>query len=107
VYFSDPIFPGARQTLLFWNWRNLLQLNKINSMAKEIAAKENPVVDALKKLKEEEAELTAKLKPLQEAIGALEKIIEKSAKKVKPAKENGADASAAEEVVAESVEEAQ
>lgn len=76
-------------------------------MAKEIAAKENPVVDALKKLKEEEAELTAKLKPLQEAIGALEKIIEKSAKKVKPAKDNGSEATAAEEVVAESVEEAQ
>lgn len=76
-------------------------------MAKEIAAKENPVVDALKKLKEEEAELVSKLKPLQEAIGALEKIIDKSVKKGKPAKDNGGDASAVEEVVAESVEEVQ
>jgi histone deacetylase complex regulatory component SIN3 len=76
-------------------------------MAKEIAAKENPVVDALKKLKEEEAELVSKLKPLQEAIGALEKIIDKSVKKVKPAKDNGGDASSVEEVVAESVEEVQ
>ncbi|MBT1709709.1 hypothetical protein KK062_15810 [Fulvivirgaceae bacterium PWU5] len=76
-------------------------------MAKEIAAKENPVVDALKKLKEEEAELVAKLKPLQEAIGALEKIIDKSVKKIKPAKDNGGDASSVEEVVAESVEEVQ
>ncbi|AYB29087.1 hypothetical protein [Chryseolinea soli] len=52
-------------------------------MAKESIAKENPVVDALKKLKEEEAELLVKLKPLQEAIGALEKIVDKSVKKVK------------------------
>lgn len=76
-------------------------------MAKEIAAKENPVVDALKKLKEEEAEIVSKLKPLQEAIGALEKIIDKSVKKVKPSKDNGGDASSVEEVVAESVEEVQ
>jgi hypothetical protein len=52
-------------------------------MAKESIAKENPVVDALRKLKEEEAELLIKLKPLQEAIGALEKIVDKSVKKVK------------------------
>jgi hypothetical protein len=58
-------------------------------MAKETIAKEkeNPVVDALRKLKEEELELAAKLKPLQEAIAALEKILDKSSKKVKPAKE--------------------
>jgi hypothetical protein len=53
-------------------------------MAKESIAKENPVVDALRKLKEEEAELVVKLKPLQEAIGALEKIVDKSVKKSKP-----------------------
>ncbi|HEY8937182.1 MAG TPA: hypothetical protein VIM65_18275 [Cyclobacteriaceae bacterium] len=53
-------------------------------MAKESIAKENPVVDALRKLKEEETELLTKLKPLQEAIGALEKIVEKSVKKTKP-----------------------
>jgi len=52
-------------------------------MAKESMAKENPVVDALRKLKDEEAELLIKLKPLQEAIGALEKIVEKSVKKTK------------------------
>jgi hypothetical protein len=85
----------------------ILTVKQNQSMAKEIAAKENPVVDALKKLKEEEAELVSKLKPLQEAIGALEKIIDKSVKKTKPAKDNGGDASAVEEVVAESVEEVQ
>jgi hypothetical protein len=53
-------------------------------MAKESMTKENPVVDALRKLKEEEAELLVKLKPLQEAIGALEKIVDKSVKKGKP-----------------------
>lgn len=42
-------------------------------MAKEMIAKENPVMDALKKLKDEEAELLTKLKPVQEAIAALEK----------------------------------
>jgi histone deacetylase complex regulatory component SIN3 len=52
-------------------------------MAKESIMKENPVVDALRKLKEEEAELSIKLKPLQEAISALEKIVDKSVKKVK------------------------
>lgn len=63
-------------------------------MAKESIVKENPVVDALRKLKEEEAELLVKLKPLQEAIGALEKIVDKSIKKVKPA--SGAKDSASE-----------
>ena len=53
-------------------------------MAKESIAKENPVVDALRRLKEEEIELMAKLKPVQEAIGALEKIVDKSVKKAKP-----------------------
>jgi hypothetical protein len=54
-------------------------------MAKESIAKDNPVVDALRRLREEELELVAKLKPLQEAIGALEKIVDKSVKKAKPA----------------------
>ena len=52
-------------------------------MAKESFAKENPVVDALRKLKDEEAELQMKIKPLHEAIAALEKIVDKSVKKVK------------------------
>ncbi|MBL0742592.1 hypothetical protein [Chryseolinea lacunae] len=52
-------------------------------MAKESIAKENPVIDVLKRLKDEEAELMLKLKPVQEAIGALEKIVDKSVKKVK------------------------
>jgi hypothetical protein len=52
-------------------------------MAKESIAKENAVVDALKRLKEEEAELQIRLKPVQEAIVALEKIVDKSVKKVK------------------------
>jgi len=52
-------------------------------MAKETIAKENPVIDALRKLKEEEVELLIKLKPVQEAIGALEKILDKPVKKVK------------------------
>jgi histone deacetylase complex regulatory component SIN3 len=62
-------------------------------MAKEtiVKEKENPVVDALRKLKEEELELTAKLKPLQEAISALEKILDKSSKKAKPAKDAAAE----------------
>ena len=66
-------------------------------MAKESTAKENPVVDALRRLKEEEVELLTKLKPLQEAIGALEKIVDKSVKKVKPSagtKDGAAPASA-------------
>ena len=71
-------------------------------MAKEIS-KENPVVDALRRLKEEEAEILVKLKPLQEAIGALEKIVEKSVKKVKS---SGAK-DGVEESVQELVEDAQ
>jgi histone deacetylase complex regulatory component SIN3 len=73
-------------------------------MAKEIIVKENPVTDALKKLKEEELELMAKLKPVQEAIGALEKILDKSSKKAKPAKENAGEAAVAEEVAQEAGE---
>lgn len=62
-------------------------------MAKENIVKDNPVADALRRLKEEEAELTSKLKPVQEAIAALEKIVDKSVKKPKPsnAKENAAE----------------
>jgi hypothetical protein len=66
-------------------------------MAKESLAKENPVFDALRRLKEEEVELLTKLKPVQEAIGALEKIVDKSVKKVKSfsgAKDNAADENA-------------
>lgn len=74
-------------------------------MAKETIVKENPVIDALKKLKEEEAELTGKLKPVQEAIGALEKILDKSSKKAKPAKESANDNGGAEEVAPEAMEE--
>lgn len=73
-------------------------------MAKENATKaDNPVVDALRKLKEEEIDLVSKLKPVQEAIAALEKIVEKSVKKVKPAKETGENG-AAEEITKELVE---
>ena len=69
-------------------------------MAKEIV-KENPVIDALRKLKEEEAEIAAKLKPIQEAIGALEKILDKTTKKAKPAKESSSDAVSTEEASVE------
>lgn len=67
-------------------------------MAKEIA-RENPVIDALRKLKEEESEIVLKLKPIQEAIGALEKILEKTVKKVKStssAKDSTEDGAVAE-----------
>lgn len=71
-------------------------------MAKEVNTKENPVVDALRKLKEEEIELMSKLKPVQEAIAALEKIVEKSVKKTKSSsKENSSDNSNTEEVTEE------
>ena len=76
-------------------------------MAKETIAKENPVTDALRKLKEEEMELVSKLKPLQEAIGALEKIVDKSGKKAKPssgAKDSAGDNLFAEESAQESSE---
>jgi hypothetical protein len=87
--FCAPVFPERRL------------LNKTNYfMAKESMAKENPVIDALRKLKEEEAELLTKLKPLQEAVSALEKIVEKTVKKTKPssgakdgAEENGQESS--------------
>lgn len=72
-------------------------------MAKETIVKENAVVDALRRLKEEEADLNARLKPVQEAISALEKIVDKSTKKVKPAKENAENA---EEAVLETAAEA-
>ena len=71
-------------------------------MAKEIIAKDNPVVDALRRLKEEEADLVQKLKPLQEAIAALEKIVDKSVKKTKPssnAKDSGGEGQNTEEGV--------
>jgi histone deacetylase complex regulatory component SIN3 len=77
---------------------------KKQTMAKETIVKENPVIDALRKLKEEEMEITAKLKPIQEAISALEKILDKSSKKAKPAKETSSDASA-EETAPEPTEE--
>ncbi|MBL0740598.1 hypothetical protein [Chryseolinea lacunae] len=76
-------------------------------MAKESIAKENPVVDALRKLKEEEVELLVKLKPLQEAIGALEKIVDKSVKKAKPASGAKDSAADAEEGAQESGDDAQ
>lgn len=71
-------------------------------MAKE-TAKENPVTDALRKLKEEEAEIMIRLKPIQEAIGALEKIVDKSVKKVKSSnsKESAEDTVTADENVLE------
>jgi len=76
-------------------------------MAKEMIAKENPVMDALKKLKEEEAELLTKLKPVQEAIVALEKIVDKSVKKTKPAssKDQSGETSNAEERLEEVIAE--
>ncbi|THU41474.1 hypothetical protein FAM09_05035 [Niastella caeni] len=73
-------------------------------MAKETVVKENPVTDALRKLKEEEVELQAKLKPLQEAIAALEKILDKSVKKAKPAKEASGENLFAEESAPETPE---
>ena len=78
-------------------------------MAKETIAKENPVVDALRKLKEEELELASKLKPLQEAISALEKILDKSVKKAKPASgaKDGSENLFAEESTPETAEAAQ
>lgn len=79
-------------------------------MAKESMAKENPVVDALRKLKDEEAELLVKLKPLQEAIGALEKIVDKSVKKVKSssgAKDSSGELVSVEEGAQESNDDSQ
>ena len=78
-------------------------------MAKETIVKENPVTDALRKLKEEEVEILSKLKPLQEAISALEKILDKSVKKVKSsgAKDGSGENLFAEESTPETVEAAQ
>lgn len=79
-------------------------------MAKESIAKENPVIDVLKRLKDEEAELMFKLKPVQEAIGALEKIVDKSVKKVKSpsgAKDGSGDGVGVEENVLELSEQGQ
>lgn len=76
-------------------------------MAKETIAKENPVTEALRKLKDEEMEIMSKLKPLQEAISALEKIIDKSVKKTKPSsssKEGSGDNQFAEESAPEVTE---
>lgn len=70
-------------------------------MAKEISAKENPVVDALRKLKEEEVELLTKIKPVQEAIAALEKIVDKSVKKTKTGAKDNVSDSNTEEVAEE------
>jgi hypothetical protein len=76
----------------------------MNFMAKESIAKENPVVDVLRKLKDDETELLAKLKPVQEAIGALEKIVDKSVKKVKSsaAKDSAGDNAGTDEGAQES-----
>lgn len=74
-------------------------------MAKESIAKENAVVDVLRRLKDEEAELMTKLKPVQEAIAALEKIVDKSVKKVKSssgAKDSVAENGSSEEGAQES-----
>ena len=74
-------------------------------MAKEnIVKADNPVVDVLRKLREDEADLQSKLKPVQEAIAALEKIVEKSVKKVKPAKETAAENGGSEELALEVAE---
>jgi len=71
-------------------------------MAKESISKENPVADALKRLKEDEADLLAKLKPVQEAVSALEKIMDKSTKKSKAsAKDNASENASVENTTAE------
>lgn len=73
-------------------------------MAKEMNTKDNPVVDVLKKLKEEEAELIFKLKPVQEAITALEKIVDKSVKKVKSSSSTKDNVNDVEELALEGAE---
>jgi len=78
-------------------------------MGKENTLKDSPVMDALKKLKEEEIELLGRLKPVQEAIAALEKIVDKNSRKTKPvsaAKENATETTADEEINEESTVEA-
>ena len=69
-------------------------------MAKEPNVKDNAVVDALRRLREEEADLQAKLKPVQEAIAALEKIVDKTVKKAKstPSAKEGAGETTTEQV---------
>lgn len=73
-------------------------------MAKENIVKDNPVVDALRKLKEEEIDLATKLKPVQEAISALEKILDKTVKKAKPSGSKDASGENVEENGQESAE---
>jgi hypothetical protein len=72
VVLSGPVLTGS-----------FLQQNKNQFMARETITKDNAVVDALRRLKDEEGELLTRLKPVQEAIGALEKIVDKSVKKIK------------------------
>ena len=78
---------------------------KKQTMAKETIVKENPVIDALRKLKEEELEIASKLKPIQEAISALEKILDKSSKKAHKAAKEASSENAAEETAPEATEE--
>ena len=74
-------------------------------MAKKTITKENPVTDALRKLKEEESELINKLKTIQEAIGALENVLGKSGKKTNSS--SGAKDSSLDHLIAdESAQEA-
>jgi len=76
-------------------------------MAKKTIAKENPVTEALRKLKEEESELISKLKTLQEAISALENVLGKSGKKANSpsgSKDNSGDYLIAEESAQEATE---
>lgn len=72
-------------------------------MAKESITKDNPVVDALRKLKEEETDLMGRLRPVQEAIGALEKILDKTGKKGKPS--GSKDTTSTDSSVEESLQE--
>jgi hypothetical protein len=98
LYFSCPVL----QEIFFTT-------NKSKLMAKESIAKENPVVDALRRLKDEEGELLTKLKPLQEAIGALERIVDRSVKKVKQpsgTKDSASDTASSDESTEDSSSEA-
>lgn len=60
-------------------------------------AKDSPVNDALKSLKDEETELLNKLKPVQEAIGALEKIVDKYTGNGKKSKSSSSKKSASDD----------
>ena len=73
-------------------------------MAKETLSKENPVVEVLRKLKEDELELINKLKPVQEAISALEKIVDKTVKK-KSSKESTSEVLTTEDSLSEAATE--